>query len=170
MWNILKTIVPSKSKTTSTKDPLTATQLNESFINDRNELLNNETNNFEDNSTHFTPFTIKEFSIPQIDENSIIQTVEKLPNKATGSDGILAKFVNQFITALLSSLIFLMNLSINTLVFPTAWKIARVSALHKSGSRNDCGNYRPVSVLPFFSKILEKHVYKSFYKFYQKIN
>jgi hypothetical protein len=84
---------------------LTATQLNESFINDRNELLNNETNNFEDNSTHFTPFTIKEFSIPQIDENSIIQTVEKLPNKATGSDGILAKFVKQFITAVQHSII-----------------------------------------------------------------
>jgi hypothetical protein len=79
--------------------------------------------------------------------------VEKLPNKVTGSDGILAKFVNQFITALLSSLIFLMNLSINTLVFPTAWKIARVSALHKSGSRNDCGNYRPVSVLPIVGQL-----------------
>jgi hypothetical protein len=76
MWKLSKTIVPSKNKTTSTKNPLTATQLNESFINDRNKLLNNETNNFEDNSTDFTPFTINEFSIPQIDENSIIETRE----------------------------------------------------------------------------------------------
>ncbi len=58
-------------------------------------MLNNETNNFEDNSTDFTPFAINEFSITQMDENWIIETIEKLPNKATGSDGISAKFVKQ---------------------------------------------------------------------------
>jgi len=39
-------------------------------------------------------------------------------------------------------------------------KIARVIPLYKSGAHNVLTNYRPVSVLPAFSKILEKIMYK----------
>ena len=42
--------------------------------------------------------------------------------------------------------------------FPDRWKVAKVTPLHKGGARNDINNYRPISVLPVFSKIIEKHV------------
>lgn len=35
-------------------------------------------------------------------------------------------------------------------------KIARVCVLHKGGPKHDMNNYRPISVLPLFSKILEQ--------------
>ena len=53
----------------------------------------------------------------------------------------------------------LLNLSILTNSFPNHWKIAKVTPLHKGGARNDINNYRPISVLPILSKILEKHVF-----------
>ncbi|CAF4908207.1 unnamed protein product [Pieris macdunnoughi] len=43
--------------------------------------------------------------------------------------------------------------------FPDNLKIAKVSPIYKSGPRDDPGNYRPISVLPVMSKILERVVY-----------
>ena len=51
-----------------------------------------------------------------------------------------------------------MNLSISTGSFPSRWKTAQVTPLFKNGSREDTGNYRPISALPVLSKVLERHV------------
>ena len=39
------------------------------------------------------------------------------------------------------------------------FKLARILHIYKQGNRNDEGNYRPVSILPVASKVLEKIVY-----------
>ena len=52
--------------------------------------------------------------------------------------------------------VYICNLSFNTGTFPDNMKIAKVVPLYKSGSKNVFNNYRPVSLLPQFSKILEK--------------
>ncbi len=58
-----------------------------------------------------------------------------------------------------------MNLSIRKCIFPTSCKIAKVFPLFKSGSTSEPNNYRPISLLPVFGKIIEKHVQKSFSQF-----
>ena len=55
-------------------------------------------------------------------------------------------------------LLHLINQSIVTEVFPTAWKVARVIPLFKSGDRTDLNNFRPISILSVLSKIAEKVV------------
>ena len=44
-------------------------------------------------------------------------------------------------------------------------KIAKVIALFKSGSTEEVNNYRPISLLPIFDKIIEKLMHKQLYKF-----
>ena len=45
------------------------------------------------------------------------------------------------------------------MVFPSAWKVAKVTPVFKgNGSRSDGNNYRPISVLPVLSKLLERHI------------
>ena len=55
-------------------------------------------------------------------------------------------------------LLHVINCSIVTSVFPSAWKIARVTPLYKSGDRSDLNNFRPISILSALSKIAEKVV------------
>ena len=49
-------------------------------------------------------------------------------------------------------------------------KIARVTPLHKRGSKSDLQNYRPISVLTSFKKILETFIKKCLLKFWNKYN
>ena len=46
-----------------------------------------------------------------------------------------------------------------------ALKIARVTPFFKGGDPGNISNYRPISVLPFFSKILERIIYNRLYKY-----
>jgi hypothetical protein len=59
-----------------------------------------------------------------------------------------------------SPLTHIINLSISSGIVPDLIKIARVVPLFKSGDHRLQQNYRPISILPIFSKFLERVVYK----------
>jgi hypothetical protein len=63
-----------------------------------------------------------------------------------------------------------LNLSITQGVVPNELKIAKIIPLFKHGDSKLMKNYRPISVLPVFSKILEKLVYKRTIEFIKKHN
>ena len=67
--------------------------------------------------------------------------------------------------AVIESLCDIFNLSIATGIFPGSWKIARVAPIFKSGQTNDRSNYRPISVLPFVSRVFEKLIYNQLYDY-----
>ena len=50
----------------------------------------------------------------------------------------------------------IINLSITTRKFPTAWKKTKVVPLHKKDDPLNPKNYRPVAIVPILSKILER--------------
>jgi len=61
-------------------------------------------------------------------------------------------------------LTFIINSSLETGVVPTEWKMAKVIPIFKSGSMAEIDNYRPISILPTLSKILERMVHKQLMK------
>ena len=91
-------------------------------------------------------------------------------NKASRYDGISVRLLKKIALVFANPLCKLLNLSISTNSFPNSWKVAKVTPLRKGGARNDINNYRPISVLPVFSKILEKHVTSSLFKFVRDNN
>jgi hypothetical protein len=48
------------------------------------------------------------------------------------------------------------NVLLNAGVFPNEWKIAKVKPLYKKGDRYDIQNYRPISIISVFAKLLER--------------
>ena len=45
-----------------------------------------------------------------------------------------------------------------TWIFPKTWKEAKVTSLYKSCPRDEINNYRPISILPTYSKLIEKFI------------
>ena len=62
------------------------------------------------------------------------------------------------------------NKSLESGVFPDALKVAKVVPIHKSDDKMFINNYRPISILPIFSKIQEKIVYSRLESFIDKHN
>ncbi|MDD9362271.1 MAG: reverse transcriptase domain-containing protein, partial [Anaplasma sp.] len=64
----------------------------------------------------------------------------------------------------------IINNMLLTGVFPDELKIAKVSMVYKGGNKNDLKNYRPISVLPIFSKIFEGVINIRLQTFFSKYN
>ena len=52
---------------------------------------------------------------------------------------------------------------LSSCIFPDIWKHANVVPVHKKNEKILKGNYRPISLLPIFGKILEKVIFDSLY-------
>ena len=61
-------------------------------------------------------------------------------------------------------------MSLLTGVYPDLLKIAKVILIHKGGSTQDINNYRPISLLSIFDKIIEKLIHKRLYNFLELQN
>ena len=106
------------------------------------------------------------FSIPSITTSQVITSLLRIsPNKAVGIDRISARLLRISAPEIASSLAKLINHSIETGVFPKRWKTAKVTPLLKGGDADDVSNYRPISVLPILSKVIERHVHDSLYTY-----
>ncbi len=82
------------------------------------------------------------------------------PKTSCGIDKKLYKKIK-----LKDPLIRLINISLETGHVPTILKIAKVIPIHKNKSPEFYTNYRPISLLPSFSKIIEKIIHKRLYSF-----
>ena len=86
-------------------------------------------------------------------------------NKSPGYDNISFNVVRNCFGPLLKPLMAIFNLSLQKGCFPEEVKIARVTPIYKADDVNKIGNYRPISVLSCFSKILERIMYNRLFKY-----
>ena len=61
------------------------------------------------------------------------------------------------------------NLSFKNSVFPNNWNSAKVIPLHKIGFKDCVNNYRPISLLPVWSKVFERAMHTRFYGFFSNV-
>ena len=66
------------------------------------------------------------------------------------------------------SLTDIFNLSIASNVFPSDWKVAKISPVFKSGNKSEANNYRPISVLPTIARVFEKLVFEQLYSYFSE--
>ena len=84
-------------------------------------------------------------------------------SKSPGFDDISFTVLKNCFGALHKPLLHVFNLSIIKGICPDDLKIARVTPVFKGGDDKELGNYRPISVLPCFSKIQERIMYNRLY-------
>ena len=92
----------------------------------------------------------------ETNEDEIITIVNKLTQKtSTDCNDMNMSFVKNIIHLVVQPFTYICNLSFATVIFPDAMKIAKVIPIYKTGAKDEFSNYRPISLLPQFSKILE---------------
>ena len=103
-----------------------------------------------------------------IDYGEIITIISNFGNNKSSDFSVRAlKLVKHQIAPLLAKLF---NDCMYSGVFPAELKLAKVIPLFKGGKINIVSNYRPISILPIFSKIFEKLIYNRLYTFLEANN
>ena len=111
-------------------------------------------------------FTFRTFKIRYVSILSVQKHLKNLQRaKACGLDQLPSSLLKDAANKIARSLTYIINLLLATSAVPTDWKKAKVSPIYKSGSTTELENYRPISVLPIVSKIMEREVHRQLYKF-----
>ena len=111
------------------------------------------------------------FVFQNITEELIYQTLAKLqPKKSSSHDNISTKLLIEIMPCIIFPIIHLFNLSLKTGFIPADYKRAKVIPIFKAGETNRFDNYRPISLLNAFSKLLEKIVACQMMKYLNKFN
>ena len=115
--------------------------------------------------------TNEKISDIQITNEMITNIIMKFnAKKAGGYDGISITMLQLCAAEISIPLRLIYEACISTGLFPDPWKYANVQPVHKKNNRQLVSNYRPISLLPIFGKILEKIVFDQVYSFLARNN
>lgn len=107
------------------------------------------------------PKTASVLSDVRVTEEEIMKVIERLDDdKGPGSDGIPSHFVKMAAPALTLPLMMIFNASLAAGVFPILFKSTLIHPVFKAGALNDVSNYRPISIINCFAKLLERIVHQ----------
>ena len=90
--------------------------------------------------------------------------------KAAGLDNFPPRLLKDVATVISNPLSHLINLSLISGTVPSEWKVAKLIPIHKSGRTTTANNYRPISILPILSKILERAVHSQLTEYLEENN
>ena len=113
----------------------------------------------------------KSIFLQPTDSLELSKIIRNLKNKtSSGYDGISNNIIKELEATLVGPLEIIINMSLQTGIFPKQMKHADIVPLFKGGNEQVVGNYRPISLLIALSKILEKVVYGRVYNFLNDTN
>ncbi|XP_065682311.1 uncharacterized protein LOC136095526 [Hydra vulgaris] len=142
-----------------------ATKFNEFFVN----IGPNLASIIKHTPAHFLSYlskSDKSLAFKKLTSKELDDSIKKLnKNKATGYDAISASIIKDCYELIKDVLLDIFNKSLKTGVFPDKMKVAIITPIFKSGDESLVTNYRPISVLPVFSKILERIMYNRIFAF-----
>ena len=106
------------------------------------------------------------FRFKPIEVCQAVKVIKKLVNgKAVGIHSIPNRASKEGVELIAPSLCDVFNCAIYTKTYPTDLNIANVSAIFKSGDKEDINNCRPISVIPTLARVFEKLIYNQIYDY-----
>ena len=182
-WKIINCLINKKSKGTSyptefnssaakvTGSKNIANCYNNFFVKIGPSLANDIPKSNDTFSTYLTDAVGDTLFLKLVTKAEIINIVNNTKSKKSKDhDDIDMCLVKTLIPYLVIPLEHIFNISLQAGVFPDGMKIARVIPLFKNGNINDFTNYRPISLLSQFSKILEKIFHNRMMSFIEEKN
>ncbi|CAG4955343.1 unnamed protein product [Colias eurytheme] len=101
---------------------------------------------------NFPPFCLNQFSSSDVKKN-----IMSVSSNAVGSDCISRSMILPILDVVVPVITHILNHSVSSGTFPTSWKKAKIIPLPKKRNPSSFADFRPISILPFLSKVLENH-------------
>jgi hypothetical protein len=95
------------------------------------------------------------FNFREVSEAEVVKVTKSLKSNACGVDGISARFVIMAIDVITPILTHIINCSFKYRWFPDRWKHAIIKPIPKNDDPSSASDFRPISLLPAISKIIE---------------
>ena len=109
-----------------------------------------------ENTSHLPQINELTCQISIAETRLIIDNIDT--NKASGPDDISGRILKEYSREISPSLTMLFNLSLTLGKMPENWKVANISPIFLKRDRENCCNYRPITLLCIVSKVLERAV------------
>ena len=143
-----------------------ANYFNSFFASKCTPLINNST--LPNSLQYVSAARLSSFSF---NEEVILKIINALNiNKVHGHDDISIRMIKLCSKSVVKPLSIIFKNCIDTGTFPDIWKRSNIIPVHKKGDKQIVDNYRPVSLLPIFGKILEKLLFNSIMDFLEENN
>ncbi|CAH2218131.1 jg1083 [Pararge aegeria aegeria] len=167
VWKFLETLGIGRRQK-SVPDSVDIDALNRHFSNVTTSI-SRKTETLASISSRSKPhFPLFQFSV--VSPGEIIKHINAVKSDALGNDGISRKMILLSLDYILHVLCYLFNLSLSSSSFPSAWRIAEVIPIPKNSNPSLFSHFRPISILPFLSKVLERIVNSQLSLFLSKNN
>lgn len=170
-YDVKQTVTPTQlkisNKTVVDKQEI-ATVFNNYFSTIGNNIGDGPTfgTNEEENYLNYIPASChgRQYYFKSVTRLEVLKIIQKLPHKTShGIDEISNVVLKGIKNEIAGPLTQLINISLITGYIPPEWKTARVLPLFKGGEKDNLTNYRPISLLPSLSKVLERVVYEQLF-------
>jgi hypothetical protein len=153
-----------------TKPEEIANQFNKYFVNIGPDLEKHIPHNSQPPGFYLKERSTNSIFLKPVIEKEVLDVLTSLKNCSAGWDGISARAIKSAKALIVSPLVHICNLSFYNGVFPSQLKIAHVIPIFKGGLNYLFTNYRPISILPVFSKVLEKIMFNRISSFIEKMS
>ena len=109
---------------------------------------------------HNTPDpNLNRFYFKHITSDDFLKAFFRLKSKSMGNDGISWGMIEKTLPVILPFVLNIFNHSLSSCIFPSEWKYSLITPLPKTNKPQTLNDYRPISLLPILSKILERLVH-----------
>jgi hypothetical protein len=105
------------------------------------------------------------FSFNELTQDELETAMKSIKIKSPGIDDISCKVVIDVFEEIRNPIYQIFNSSVTTGIVPDKLKISKIIPIYKSGETDSLNNYRPISILSVFSKLLERIIYNKLNKY-----
>ena len=180
-WKVIKTLLNKNSSSMKTKQIL----VNGETITDCGEIAEGFSNYFAgiadvlegtipqahvSSSNRVPENIVSSLFLNPVTNSEIMQIILSLKNTSGNVDEVPVRLIKQIGYLLAATLTRLINKSFVCGIFPDVLKVAKIIPIYKSSDPQLVSNYRPISILPVFSKIFERCLAQRLLNFMQQFN
>ncbi|XP_074036577.1 uncharacterized protein [Leptinotarsa decemlineata] len=168
-WQIINYELNRKTKS-NPETPIFETSFNAHFTSVAENIIN-QLPNIPDELIQYKHFPVRcnSFFLTGVTSYEVLDAINALKNsKSVDTHDLNCHIIRQTSDLILAPLTSMINLIFSEGIFPDSFKFTRVIPIHKKGDITEIDNYRPISIISIFAKIIEIILKIRLVKYFEK--